>query len=253
MQELPGDELEETRAALAPTLEATAAILPWVAKPKALRFAPDINERWIGACARLRTAWSGRYGPEGSDLRTAIFALYAIAIETGDTDCLRLGEALASAADQLEIAVGAPALIAALSASVEALIDDEGLENLLFPERARHFATRLVQAADSAKQGATRSLALDRLFAAESRERIEHMHEALDALPLDIYALKLEADEMAQHAEQLELFGIVYLCRELLGLLPAGGQPEMADTPAFRACIERQLQGLSEAISALDA
>ena len=33
MADIPEDDLAESRAALAPTLDATAAILPWVAKP----------------------------------------------------------------------------------------------------------------------------------------------------------------------------------------------------------------------------
>ena len=37
MADIPEDDLAESRAALAPTLDATAAILPWVAKPRPLR------------------------------------------------------------------------------------------------------------------------------------------------------------------------------------------------------------------------
>ena len=102
MADIPEHELEETRAALAPTLEATAAILPWVARPKKPRFDAKLNARWIAAGRRLAAAWSERHGGGANDIRPAIFGLYAIAIETADTHCLRLGEALASAADRLE-------------------------------------------------------------------------------------------------------------------------------------------------------
>lgn len=53
MANIPEKDLEETRAALAPTLEATAAILPWLAKPQPLRFDEKLNQRWIAACDSL--------------------------------------------------------------------------------------------------------------------------------------------------------------------------------------------------------
>ena len=62
MADIPEHELEETRAALAPTLEATAAILPWVARPKKPRFDAKLNARWIAAGRRLAAAWSARHG-----------------------------------------------------------------------------------------------------------------------------------------------------------------------------------------------
>ena len=37
MTDIPEEDLEETRAALAPTLAATAAILPWVSKPQPVK------------------------------------------------------------------------------------------------------------------------------------------------------------------------------------------------------------------------
>ncbi len=250
--DLPGDELEETRAALAPTLDATAAILPWVAKPRALRFDSKLNARWVEAFSRLTKAWSGRHGEDGHDLRPAIFALYGIALETADADCLHLGEALASAADQLEITPGAPMLLAAMSAATESLGDTEGLEHVLFPERARYSSSRLEQAITAANSGSKRSSALDQLFVSEAGERLERMRDALDVLPLDAYALKLEANELAQHAEQLELFGIVHLCREFLRQFPVGGEAEILDTPGFRDLCLTNLAALTKAIAAVN-
>src|SRR5690349_17794701 len=95
-------ELEETRSALAPTLEATAAILPLLAKPKELRFPPELAKRWQTVCGRLAVAWSERHGDGLADLRPAVFELCSVALELGDRDCLRLAEALASATDRLE-------------------------------------------------------------------------------------------------------------------------------------------------------
>lgn len=214
MADIPEHELEGTRLALAPTLEATAAILPWVAKPKKLRFDPKLNERWITAGKRLATAWSERHGAGAEDIRPAIFGLYAIAIETADANCLRLGEALASAADRLEESVLPPRLIAAMSAAIECLSETEGLEHPAFPERASHFAGRLEASAATARPD-ERSAVLDQLFVDEASEQIQLMHDALAALPPDAYALTTETLKLAQQAELLEIWGIMHLARQL--------------------------------------
>lgn len=214
MADIPEHELEGTRLALAPTLEATAAILPWVAKPKKLRFDPKLNERWIAAGKRLATAWSERHGAGADDIRPAIFGLYAIAIETADANCLRLGEALASAADRLEESVLPPRLIAAMSAAIECLSETEGLEHPAFPERASHFAGRLEASAATARPD-ERSAVLDQLFVDEASEQIQLMHDALAALPPDAYALTTETLKLAQQAELLEIWGIMHLARQL--------------------------------------
>lgn len=244
MTDIPEEDLEETRAALAPTLEATAAILPWVAKPRALRFAKQINERWVAACTRLHTAWSARLGEGADDIRPSIFALYAIALETADADCLHLGEALASAADALEDSEPAPRLLAALSATTECFKQADGLEHVLFGERARHFARRLE---DSLAPGAElRSAVVDRLFASEAGERLERMHDALAALPPDAYALKLEAGKILQQAEHLELYGIVHLARQLLQTLPH--EVGELETPSRRQALLHLLQQMETAL-----
>jgi len=247
MTDIPEEDLEETRAALAPTLEATAAILPWVAKPRALRFAKALNERWVAASSRLKLAWSTRHGEGEDDIRPAIFALYAIALETADADCLHLGEALASAADRLEDGEPSARLVAALTATTECFAEADGLEHVLFGERARHFARRLEDSL--ATGGEPRSAVVDRLFAGEAGERLERMHDALAALPPDAYALKLEAGEIMQQAEHLELYGIVHLVRQVLQTLPQeAGELEM---PSRRQALLDLLQQMETALLAL--
>jgi len=250
MTDIPEEELEETRAALAPTLAAAAAILPWVSKPRQLRFDAKLNERWVAAGKRLATAWSDRHGVGEEDIRPAIFNLYAIAIETADSDCLRLGEALASAADRLENTSPSPRLIAAITGAIECLSEPDGLEHDAFGERAQHFSMRLESTA-SAPDNAERSAVLDRLFVGEAREQIELMHDALAALPPDAYALTTEAMKLAQQAEQLELWGIMHLARQLAEHI--GRNATELDTPACREEIEALLHTLSTAIDAVAA
>ena len=250
MADIPEEDLEETRAALAPTLAAAAAILPWVSKPRQLRFDAKLNERWVAAGKRLAAAWSDRHGMGEEEIRPAIFNLYAIAIETTDSDCLRLGEALASAADRLENASPSPRLIAAITGAIECLNEADGLEHDAFGERAQHFSMRLESTA-SAPDNAERSAVLDRLFVGEAREQIELMHDALAALPPDAYALTTEAMKLAQQAEQLELWGIMHLARQLAEYI--GRNAAELDTPACREEIEVLLRTLATAIDAVAA
>lgn len=250
---LPGDEFEESRAALAPTLEATAAVLPWLAKPRALRFEEKLNKRWIAAASRLAIAWSERHEQGGAEVRPAIFGLYSIALETADNDCLLLGETLASAADLLESGEPPARLVAALTASIECLVEEGGLEHVLFAERARHFAQRLSDSMNSALDNNPRSAVLDRLFASEATERLERMHDALTALPPDAYALKLENSELALHAEHLDLYGVVHLARQLENLILGGDKAGDLDNPTQRRAIEVILHQIEVAIATLDA
>lgn len=249
MADIPEHELEGTRAALAPTLEAAAAILPWVAKPRKPRFDPKLNERWIAAGKRLAAAWSERHGAGGDDVRPAIFGLYAIAVETGDTDCLRLGEALACAADRLEDRVLPPRLIAAMSAAIECLSEADGLEHTAFPERASHFARRL-EASAATVGNDERSAILDQLFVDEACEQLQLMHDALAALPPDAYALTTEALKLAQQAELLEIWGVMHIARQLSACINRNAAD--LDSPAVRTEVENRLKELDAAIAAVN-
>lgn len=248
MDDLPEDDLAESRAALAPTLDATAAILPWVAKPRPARFDPKLNERWIAAGERLYQAWSDRHGSGADAFRPAVFNLYAIALDTADSDCLRLGEALASAADRLEDGAPAPRLIAALTASIECLHDPAGLEHDAFGERARHFATRL-EASATTPAGSERSAVLDQLFVDEAREQIELLRDALASLPPDAYVLLTEALNLAQHAEMLEIWGIMHLARQFAACV--NQHANELDSVTARAALDDMLDKLSAGIDAV--
>lgn len=248
MDDLPEDDLEETRAALAPTLDATAAILPWVGKSRPARFDTKLNQRWIGGCKRLDQAWSQRHGAGNDDIRPAIFNLYAIALETADGDCLRLGEALAGAADRLEDGDPSPRLIAALTGAIECLHEPAGLEHEAFADRARHFAERLETAASSLNDS-ERSTVVDQLFVDEAHEQLELLRDALAALPPDAYVLASEALKLAQHAEMLEIWGVMHLARQFAECVTRHGNE--LDSPQARDALEAILHTLSASIDAV--
>lgn len=247
--DIPDDDLAGTRAALAPTLAAAAAVLPWLNKQRSPRFAAEINERWVRACQELDAAWSARPASGGGSVRPAVFALYGVALDSKDADCLALGEALASATDRLEDDQPSPHLIAAMSAAIECFDEAGGLEHEAFPQRARHFARRLQHAVEQ-PGNQQRSPLIDRLFASEVSERLTLMREALDALPPDAVMLKSEAAQIAEQAELIELYGVMDLARQLARQIDGTTDLEQ---PATRTAIGHALDRLTAAIAALDA
>lgn len=252
MADIPGNELEGTRAALAPTLDATASILPWVAKPQPVRFPPELNKRWEAACKDLAERWTRREIDGPAAVRSGIFALLAIAIETGDVDCLHLGEAMASAADKLEQEQVPARVVAALTATIETLLEEGGLENRHFVNRAQHFAQRLDTILQPSYKPGERSDVLDALFVGDARESIERMYDALAVLPIDVYALQTDAQELIQHAEQIEMWGIYHLARQLESYAVQLSDVSEATQDRARVEIDRLLHTISEALNAVN-
>jgi len=252
MADLPDDDFEKTRSALAPTMDAMASILPWVGKSQAVRYPAELNKRWQSACRALADCWATRGRSDPAAIRPGIYTLLGIAIETGDADCLQLGEALASVADHLEHKPPGNRLSAALTASTEALLDEGGLENPLLAERLRHFSGRLDAAMRPSTKPGERSDVLDHLFVQDSDERLQRMHEALEVLPIDVYALELEASELIQHAEQIEMWGIYHLARQLRNFaLQLSDASEVIQDQAAHD-IARQLALIETALRAID-
>lgn len=249
MADIPDDELAGTRAALAPTLAATAAILPWLAQERPPRFAGELNQRWIAAVRNLAAIWSPRQGDDWGIFRQAVFDLYGVALDSRDADCLALGEALASAADRLDAGAASAQLLAALSATTECLNEATGLEHAAFPQRARHFAQRLLVAIEQTNDQ-QRSALIDSLFASECNERLVLMREALDALPPDAIMIKSEALLIAEQAELIEFYGLRDLARQITDQVDAAIDLEH---PAKRAAIADALKRLGEAVALIAA
>lgn len=252
MADFPDKDIEETRAALAPTLDAMASILPWVGKSQPVRFSPELNKRWQAACTTLAERWSARASDGPTAIRPAIFGLFPIAIESGEADCLLLCETLATVADHLEHNPPGSRLVAALSATCEALLDEGGLENPKLLIRTRHFAQRLNEALQPSSKPGERSDVLDRLFVQDAEERLAHMREALDVLPLDVVALEQESVELMQQAEQIDMWGIYHLARQLhnFALQLSDVSESVQDQAALD--IARQLDLIEQALAAVD-
>lgn len=249
------DELKETRAALAPTLEATAAILPWVSKPRAPRYPPEKTAHWDAAAQALDAAWHNRY-QDGEAFRPAVFALCAAALELADVDLLRLAEAFASAADSLEDDArhDDPRLIAAISAGCECLLREGGIESDGFPLLARQSAARIEQVLTLPLTASVRTPTLLHLFANEANDCIDRMHEALEQLPADTYAVKLAAEELAELADPLELESIALLARALAQrLTPTHGEHPDLDDPLLRAEVDTRMTELGVLIDGVES
>ncbi len=186
------------RPPLASTLEATAAILPLLAREQEPRFKAEQRRGWDEAVAGLAEAWEAR--PAGwQPLRRAVFRLLEGALALRHPAPLRLAEALASATDPLDTAPPGPRLLAALHATLELLREPGFLEHEALEERVAQLVPRL-EAGDRDS-----SPALEALFLQEALEALEHLHLALEAVPPDSAALVAAAAqlrELADHAER---------------------------------------------------
>ncbi len=253
MADIPEKDLEGTRAALAPTLEATAAILPWVAKPQPVRFPPELNKRWEAAWKELADCWHQRQTGGQDPVRAAIFAVLSIAIEANDVDCLGLAEALASTADRFDADGGlSPRVIAALTATIETLQEPGGLEHVNFVTRAQHFSQRIHQSLAPSRKPGERSDVLDALFVEDTQERLERMYESLIVLPIDVYALQIDCQELIQQAEQIEMWGIYHLARQLESFVVQLSDASEATQDAVRSEIEKNLDTLATALAVIN-
>lgn len=252
MADFPDKDIDETRAALAPTLDAMASILPWVGKAQPLRFSPELNKRWQEACKELAERWQARAKEGPTAIRPAIFALLSIAIESGELDYLELCESLASVADHLEQGAPGARLTAALISTTEALLDEGGLENPKLPARARHFSQRLNDALQPSAKPGERSDVLDRLFVEDADERVAHMREALDVLPLDVVALEQESAALIHQAEQIEMWGIYHLARQLHNFAVQLSDVSEAVQDQAARDLAQQLDLIDQALRAVD-
>lgn len=252
MAGISDDDIEKTRNALSPTMDAMATILPWISQSQVARFSPELNKRWQDACRALAASWNEHAKVEPAAIRPAVFTVLGVAIETSDPDCLRLAETLASVADHLEHQPPGSRLKAAMSGTTEALIDEGGLENPHLVERMRHFTARLEGALRPSSKPGERSDVLDRLFVQDSEERVARMHEALEVLPIDVYAIELETVELIHHAEQIEMWGIYHLARQLqsFALQLSDASESVQDRAAHD--IAQQLRLIEHALQAIE-
>lgn len=251
---IPDSDLEQSRAFLAPTLEATAAILPLLARPPhPPRFPHKEAEIWRSCWIALQSAWLDRHGRGFAAIRPAVFALCGAALALKDNDCLALGEALASATDRLDEPEGLanPRLATAITATIECFSDHGSLENAAFPERARHFSARLGRIA-AERRAPARSPVLDRLFAEEGRECLERMRAATGALPPDAFALKRAASDLARVAEALDLGEIALVSGRLVRRLTLrAGEGVDLEAPESREPVLALIAELDALVSCL--
>lgn len=252
------DDLASTRAALNPMLDATAAILPWISQTPTARFPPELNKRWQSAWAEFADTWRQHGSNDPARFRRSAMLIMSIALESADADCLGLAESLASTADHLEHKTPGNRLQAALHALCDVMLDTsdkhlpQGLEHPHLNERLRHFRDRLETALRPSGKPGERSDVLDRLFVEDAEERLAHIRESLEALPIDIYGIAEECEALIQHAEQIEMWGIYHLGRTVHHLALQLYDANEADLDRAADAIGAQLDLLEQALHAIE-
>ena len=97
-----------------------------------------------------------------------------------------------------------------------------------------------------------RSDILDALFIQDAEECLARMHEALDALPIDVYAIELEAAELFRHAEQIEMWGIYHQARQLQNfVLQLSDANESTQDQAIQDIVQH-LSSIEQTLRAVD-
>lgn len=244
-QPQPPMEALVPRGPLASTLEATAAILPLMARDKEARFKSEQRQAWDAACQTLARAWEQRQS-SWAPLRQGVFALLEGALPLQHPAPLKLAEALASATDTLEHREPSPRLLAALTASVELLGEADFLEHEALEARVAQLVTRL---ASGEQEG---SPALEALFVQEAQEVLDHLHLALEAVPPDPDLLATEAghlQELAEHAERPDVSrwaGLLAWRFQQLSPDQLDHGPERSEVQSCLTALEHWLQSMDE-------
>ena len=231
----------DKRHPLATTLEATAAVLPFL-QPRPRRFAPEQRREWDAAVAELRSHWPAcaRGAPDAwPALRAAIFRLLAGALPLPHPAPLALAEALAAATDDLERVAPTAYRRAALAASFELLGEADFLEHPALAARVTQLVERLGR-----RQPGARSPRVDALFAAEAREEIEALCASLETVPPDTRAFARAAGRLQALAEPLDLPALAEAARRL-GDAVARLDPGLLDEGPGRAALLAGLAALS--------
>lgn len=102
------------------------------------------------------------------------------------------------------------------------------------------------------KETSERSAVIDRLFVAETHERLERMHDALAALPPDGETLLVETAELLEDAEHLALYGLVHVARHLQRSLQQASLHNSLTSETIRVHVLSQLKALEELIVTVD-
>jgi hypothetical protein len=237
------------RNPLAATLEATHAILPWVARPRDPRFSMSQRALWDNAVEALGLAWSDcRAAPDKADwprLRHALFKLLDGALALAHAAPLRLAEALAAATDTLETTPPTARLLTTLEAALELLREKDFLEHEALVSRVEQLVARLARHDEG-----PRSRPLDALFAREAKEEIGQMRHAQSAVPPDRAALAQSARHLRQLAEPLDLAPLAWAAFRFAQIVPTLDPLWLDRAPGYDIlqgwidCVERWIQAI---------
>jgi hypothetical protein len=241
---------------LAPMLEATAAVLPFLqGGEKKKRFTAAQRADWDIAARLFCAVWRVRQSkPQGwQALRQAVVLLLEGALPLEHPAPMKLAEALAEALDAQDTREGPPParLIAAFSATAELLgaKDDSAdfLEHEALDARIEQLAARLGKALSDAP-----SETLFALFVREALPEIEEMVLAMDAMPPDVLSLADAAERLAALCQPLELAALAHTARRFGETALALGAATLDADPARSEALGL-IQGLQDWITRTSA
>lgn len=238
-------------AGLAKTLAATAELLPLLGGRLIPQRCDDEQVKaWRAAADSLDRSWGGLLRDGLDPCRKSATALVAVALEIGDSICLKFAEGLATAVGCAEDPGWreAAALRAAIASALELARDPQGPNLPSFAARAEESIRRLEQGEvalrasrqqDDAEAGSTGEL--DR-FVAAAKAHCQALAELVDQAPLPAAELRdsLVWFESQTVGNTMAIRGLVVLWREALatGDTVAVVAPSRAALAALRAAID---------------
>lgn len=239
-----GDELRRSILQGAAKMAPSPELISLTNKPEAPPLDPEAVAEWGDAGQAAIAAWADRANIGLGPFRQALIRLCAAALALGLPEALHLAESLASVGDRLDDPAAAddPHLRAAVSATLELLVDTDDLGLPVFAQRVDHVAARLTTCREAVRSPLSPTLL--RLFAGELGEQAEEIREELARLQPRAEVLVHAALAIAEHAAHLDLGPAQALAEALAHAAERAEAREGFDQPEVREALEAALAEL---------
>lgn len=261
--------------AVAATTQPTATIIPIIPSMAGINVPGAGNDvvlddakvaAWEEAGRRVAGAWYERTGEDYAKFRSAVVHLTARALELTSSEPLRLAEALATVADLADEpeAMAEPALVAAVTATLEVLTERGAVTHPVFRYRVDHLAERLANCREVASRRAMGdttvagngrlvvSRTLYQIFVIEARELLRRLYDELDTLHPQSGEMARTAMSLAESASTLQLGPLRELGMGLVHALAPRAVPLYVDDPEVRPLVRDLIVAIERMVDRLD-